>query len=642
MNNVGTANILNNADDLAGFAGNITGLTTVSILAGSNPTGDVQLGQAGQGLNTALETININAGIFTPGTPANGFNAVAGSDLNVWIQSSALTGAELLDINLSGVGTTVDVNVTGGANTYGTINVSSETGPNHIDLDAVVETVTVDGDQNLEICGDALNQDSLTTFDASAATGAVTSFFGGPNPGAVTAIGGSGDNNFVFLTFDDLTGETTFTADNSVDGDGGDNKLTLQAFEGALLGVGVGPNIVNIDTIVHTTFVNDCFDDCNYTFTDDVLTVDWANSGSADTLVLQGDYNNLIDGVTVTNLTNADTVVYSGFDLNDLNLAASGPLGDVNLTMAQDPCVAENFGPTDHVLTDVNIISAGSLNIESIGVASLNQINDFDDVDANILVTGDVDLQLGSKAAPYEFAGGIVDATAFTGDLTIYVGTNSQQVFLGSGDDTIDVVSQAAGHDLYDLSLGGNDTVVFEATDGTDNLFLTSANYTTITDYLVAGDDSDVIAIDVTTTNSAQQIDLQQTNGVDVDPGDTVNIYPLIFGFNDVLAGTNVNFIKMPEVSSVTLDFQQTFDLYMGVVNGGTTITVNGAADNVLMSMYDTNGGNMVLFVVNPGNTALTAGDDVDMISLVPMSLNDYNTFGSDGHSLQFVDFPAV
>ena len=292
MNNVGTANILNNADDLAGFAGNITGLTTVSILAGSNPTGDVQLGQAGQGLNTALQTLNINAGQFTPGTPANGFNSVAGSDENIWIESSALTGAELLDINLGGVGTTVDVNVTGGANTYGTINVSSETGPNHIDLDAVVPTVTVDGDQNLEICGDALNQDSLTTFDASAATGNVTAFFGGPAGATpvfgVTAIGGSANDNFTFLTPDEENGTTTFTADDSVDGGGGDNKLTLQAFEGALLGAGVGPNIVNIQTIVHTTFENDCFDDCNYNDMDGNLTVDMANSGSANILELQG------------------------------------------------------------------------------------------------------------------------------------------------------------------------------------------------------------------------------------------------------------------------------------------------------------------------------------------------------------------
>ena len=339
--------------------------------------------------------------------------------------------------------------------------------------------------QDLEICGSALNQDTLTLFDstASVAGQAITAFFEGPNAGDVTANGGEGDENFTFLTLDDLTGETTFTDTDAVDGGGGDNRLTLQAFEGALLGAGVGPNIVNIDTIVHTSFVNDCFDDCNYEEMDGDLTVDMANSGSATVLELQAFYQGGVDDVSVTNLTNADTVIYSGFGINDLNLTSENPAGDANLTMAQDECVAEFFGAVDHVIEDVNLVSFGRLNILSIGNADLNQINDLDDVDADITITGDVDLHLGNKTAPYEFDTGVVDAFTFTGDLTIYVGTNSQTVILGSGDDTIDVVSQAAGNDLYDLSQGGADTVVFEDTDETDNLDPTSANYTTITSF---------------------------------------------------------------------------------------------------------------------------------------------------------------
>ena len=54
---------------LTGFTGDITGLTTVTILGGSHPFGDVQLGHIGNGLNTALETLNINAGQFNRGNP---------------------------------------------------------------------------------------------------------------------------------------------------------------------------------------------------------------------------------------------------------------------------------------------------------------------------------------------------------------------------------------------------------------------------------------------------------------------------------------------------------------------------------------------------------------------------------------------
>ena len=187
-----------------------------------------------------------------------------------------------------GIGATVDLNVTGGANFYEAVNVTSQ-GPdaNHLDLDTnadTIATVTVLGEGDLEICGDALNQDTLTTFDstASVAGQSITAFFEGPNAGDVTANGGAGDENFTFVTFDDETGETTFTDTDAVDGGGGDNRLTLQAFEGALLGAGVGPNIVNIQTIVHTSFENDCFDDCNYEEIDANITVDMAQLGLGD------------------------------------------------------------------------------------------------------------------------------------------------------------------------------------------------------------------------------------------------------------------------------------------------------------------------------------------------------------------------
>ena len=636
MNGVQFANILNLADDgeSAGFSGNITGLTELTVLAGSNPFGDVQVGLTGQGLHTALETININAGDYDPCD-------IPGGDLNVWIESSAFTGGETVDVNLGGVGTFLDLDVTGGANFYTSANVSSLDSANKLHFDSnagTIETLTVDGDQDLIIGGNVLNQDTLTTFDATAATGNVTSYFGGPNPGAVTALGGSGNNDFVFLTFNDATGTTTFTADDSVDGDGGDNKLTLQAFEGALLGAGVGPNIVNIDTIVHTTFEDAIFFCCNYGDVDnDSLTVDWANSGSAHTLELQADYNN--HDVDVTHLTNTDTVVYSGFDLDNLTLEHVSPLGTLNLTFDQDPCVADFFGsPQASVIDDLFVDNVLLVNIELTGPATHNEINGADDINTNIEVSGDTDLQIGDKAEPYDFADGTVNASTFTADLTIYVGTNSQHIILGQGNDTIDVVSQAAGQDLYDLSVGGSDTVVFEATDVTDNLALTSANYTTITGYDIA---NDFVAIDVVSPN---EIDLQSTNGADVVPTDEVSIYPLIFGVNDNLSGVDVNFIKMPSVSSIGFSFQATFDFYMAS-NGGTTIGVAAGADSdILMSMYDTNGGNMVLFTVDPDSSApintIDTGDDVDMISLVPMSLADYNTFGTNG-SLAFVDFPS-
>jgi hypothetical protein len=614
----------------AGFAGNITGLLNLTIVGGSTSDGDVQVGSDGAGLHTALETLTINGGIH-------------GGDVNIWIDSGALTGAELLDINLSGVDVFVDINVTGGTNTYGELFVHSNTAANHIDLDAVVPTVTVDGDQHLEICGDALNQDSLETFNASAASGGVEAFFDGPDPGGVAVTGGDGDDDFWFLTLTGTSGETTFTTDDTVDGGGGSNKLWLQAFEGALLGAGVGANITNIDTIVHTTYFDPCFEDCSFQPMTGDLTVDAAEAGSATALDLQGWYD--FNDVTVDNIGNDFNVIVSGFELDDLNLSAATVLGDVHLTLAQDECV-QQFDSTQTTLLveDVNLISGGALIIESTGAADLNQVHDFDDEDADVEIvhsaTGDVDLTLGTKFAPYNFDGGVVDAHSFEANLTLFVGAGHQTVFGGLGDDTIDVVVQNANEaDHFDLSAGGNDTVVFEDVDTNDGDPLTSANYTTITGFEVA---NDTIAIDVL---APFQIDLQSTNGNDVAPGDAVSIYPLIFGVDDDLSNVDVNFIKFAlPVSSVGFDFQETFDFYMGVFATGTDIDVDANANLILMAMYDTNGGNMVLFTVEP-DTAGTVnqiddGDDVDMIALVPMSQADYDAFGTTG--LSFVNFPAV
>ena len=56
-NGVSKANITNATTGTGGFTGNITGLTQVTLMAAS--LGNVQLGTSGQGLNTALATVEI-------------------------------------------------------------------------------------------------------------------------------------------------------------------------------------------------------------------------------------------------------------------------------------------------------------------------------------------------------------------------------------------------------------------------------------------------------------------------------------------------------------------------------------------------------------------------------------------------------
>ena len=179
---------------------------------------------------------------------------------------------------------------------------------------------------------------------------------------AATATITSGSSSPILIK---QTGETTFTTDDTVDGGGGDNTLSLQAFEGALLGAGVGANITNINTIVHSTDFDPCFffgDDCFFNPMQGDLTVDMAELGSATVLDLAGWYNNF--DVDVTNLENTDRVIYSGEDLGVLTLDNPSATGIYNLTMAQDPCVAEQFGPIDHVIDTLVVPTGLVLNLE--------------------------------------------------------------------------------------------------------------------------------------------------------------------------------------------------------------------------------------------------------------------------------------
>ena len=135
----------------------------------------------------------------------------------------------------------------------------------------------------------------------------------------------------------------------------GNNTLVLQAFEGALLGPGVGDdNITNITRITHSTDFDPCFffgDNCVFNPMQDDLTVDMARSGSATELELAGGVWEPFDfglgtavDVDVTNLENDDTVIFSGTHINILTLDHVSGGGTFNLVMAQDPCV-ENFLP---------------------------------------------------------------------------------------------------------------------------------------------------------------------------------------------------------------------------------------------------------------------------------------------------------
>ena len=314
MNGISTAVITSNATIApAGFSGSITGLTTVTLTSLGSPGGLVDLGTVGPGLNTALTTVNINAGqILTADMTAAALAAAPSATINV---SGGVAGAE------------VALNPVGSAVGYSSLTVNSSgpegTTSNTLALDTTATntaTITVTGAEFLNLSGTALNIDNLHTFNANSSTAPNTPDTGGLDVvfanadglGHVAVTGGSGVNTFEFGDVT-ATGGASFNTTSTVDGGTGtSNTLIIDATNGAVLLPGVGANITGIATVEHNGVQTGA------------LTADLSQIGSATTFDLNGTYDNL---VTVSNI-GTQTVEFSGTSVApaDLVLVAAPPV----------------------------------------------------------------------------------------------------------------------------------------------------------------------------------------------------------------------------------------------------------------------------------------------------------------------------
>jgi len=616
MNGVNAAVITNETAGLAGFSGNITGLTSATLAAGS--LGPVKLGLAGLGLNTALTNVTIDA--------SHGFTA--------WMTSAAFgTGTDAVTVTLGGVDTDVTLNATSGTTGYGTITVASGgSAANTLELDTnatTTSTIAVTGAENLDIFGTALNIANLHTFNGSAATGNLEAWFFGRGTGGVSATGGSGNNDFIFGT---VNGTANFTAADSVNGGvGGTNTLTIETETGAILLAGVGSNITHIQTIEQIS------DDQGTTNVTGATSADMSLAGSATTLALDANYNH--NNVTVTNLTDADTVTYggtgpagtsTGSELGTLTLSHTTPVGildTINFTM--DSTSAPAALTVDQLVvatTQPDVV------IDSTGNAALNQITDVSGVADNVVITGGTNLTFGTSFADgYIPLGGTVDASKSTGNVTTWlshVGTNAgnaaQTFIAGTGTDLVHVHN--SGGDVIDFSVGGKDTVEFNATTTAGNaLNDTTHFYNQVLGFNPA---NDTIAINHT------GIPTFYTNtGLAVAAGDATA--PLDYTTGTFVDATtqHANYIDIvtPVNTTAGETAQTAFNTAMGTLGA---ISVNGL-HQFLVSYYDVQDSEAVFgtatsaFSLIPFHDAITAGDAVHVVGLVHMTEAQYATFGA-------------
>ena len=460
MTGVSSAVITNLTAAVAGFSGDITGLTSATETAASN--GQVGLGTAGDGLNTALLDVTISASHnFTAHMTAAALAAATGP-ATVTLTGVGAAGTNVV-VGLDGVtGVTTGyaslvVDSAGSVANFLTLNANEGAGSTN------TATLTVTGAEALVISGSALNIDNLHTFTGNGTTpdtGGVDAIFANADGlGHVDATGGSGVNTFEFGDVA-ATGLASFTTTSTVDGGTGvSNTLIIDATNGAILNTGVGPNITGIATIEHSGAEAGA------------LTADLALMGSATTFDLAGTYSGA--GVIVTDITNAMTVEYSGSGaVLTLEHASPGSGQFINFVMNQTAMGGTLDLP--ELIVPVQSPVLNVVNLDSMGNAATNHIDNISNVEANITVTGDTPLVLGTLGAPYDFTGAlttgggaVIDASGDTGGVEVWLGPvarpnfpNPSQTFdAGTGTDTVHLLNFEAT--VVNFSPTGTDTVDF-------------------------------------------------------------------------------------------------------------------------------------------------------------------------------------
>jgi hypothetical protein len=412
---------------------------------------------------------------------------------------------------------------------------------------------------------------------------------------------------------------------SSVDG-GGTNKLIIQADTGTILIAGDGPNIKNIQEIDHTTVPGLAGGDGA---TGD-FTADLAGMGSATTFDLAGTYN--LKDVSITDIANGQTVDYSptetpgavSSNIGNLTLAHTTPLGltaQINLEM-------NGSGPGVLTLDSLTVAPGlASLHIDSESSgATGNVITDFSNVADSVTVTGGTHLTLGSAAGPYLFKGGIIDASADTGGVAVWLGDvglnagNAAQSFIGgTGLDFANVLN--SGGDVINFSKGGADIVQFNTTTGPLAPLADNVHGGFFYNHVLGFTGTDSVNVNVANMNATLPSSLTTTQDVVVAAGDATNPFVYTSGTDVTASKAAYNFVDIvTPVSTGGLNASQAFE---AAIAGGE-IETKGPSVSVMGSFYDATNSQAVYFVDVHATRDILGTDPIKVVGLVHMTEATY------------------
>jgi len=383
----------------------ITGVTVVGAATGTTVT-------TASGVSTTFggNSATAVAALTAANTGATAAVGVA-SGLNV--TTLTVTDTALATLNLSS---------TGSANTIGTLTTTAVTGTT-----AAPSTLNVTGSAKLTITNAIDN--NFTVVNAAGNTAGVDIALGN---GAVTVTGGSGNDRFNF-------GANLTTADK-VDGGAGTDIVAVSGADLTTAGSTTlaGLNAVtNIETVEFTgaTGTTIAGGSTATSFTNTAVTKLLFNTTGNDVVTAAGSARTYAFGAS----NDGSASLTFGAGVSTINLSLEGSSTAVGkaagITVAP---LAADLTATPSLVSTINIASSGSFTSTTAGAQANTTGLITAQAGSTIKITGSQDLttSVANKS--------IVDASAFTGKLSITGSAAADTITLGSGADTVIVLATAA------------------------------------------------------------------------------------------------------------------------------------------------------------------------------------------------------
>jgi Ca2+-binding RTX toxin-like protein len=466
--NTQTAKTLGAADTINGGAGVDT--LRVFLAAGdasfANPT------------LSNVENVTINGGIVTAYTAAAGTTGLTieapvalGATYTVAGQAVTLKGATVAgtttitstadtaaNVTLNGWGSATlaeTVALTGAAVATATLTATGANSSITLNGTSALKTLNLTGDKNLTVATNATVSAGLTSINASTATGVVNVDVSAATVAAAFAFTGSAGNDTLTLADGNLA---TLTAGTQLNGGAGVDTLVIKnaaltAAEYTKLNAVTGFEVLGFGSNAAAS------------------SVDASQLTAIKSFAISASAVN----ESITNLGAGTAVAVTGTNSGVVSLGAA--LG--NSTTEVSVGAAGAAGVTVANLTTTGLITLG-LTSNGTSLNTITALNNSDN--STITVKGATDLTIGSIAGGT--TGSKVDASAFTGKLTVTGSAVSDIIIGGTGADTI---NGGAGADTL-TGGAGVDTFAFTTATGANTSGTVAGSFDKITDFVVGTD----------------------------------------------------------------------------------------------------------------------------------------------------------